>query len=67
MDMFKSYGDIRKPRKITDFLMILAWLSPFKDCSDLFNVGTAFQTVDQHQHSAESSLSLGVMLYIATS
>ena len=30
MDMFTSYGHIKKPNKITDFLMILAWVSPFK-------------------------------------
>ena len=29
MDMFTSYGHIKKPKKITDFLMILAWASPF--------------------------------------
>ena len=31
MDMFTSYGHIKKPKKITDFLMILVWASPFKD------------------------------------
>ena len=30
MDMFTSYGHIKKP-KITDFLMILAWASPFNE------------------------------------
>ena len=29
MDMFTSYGHIKKWNKITDFLMILAWASPF--------------------------------------
>ena len=33
MDMFTSYGHIQKPNKITDFLMILAWASPFKKMS----------------------------------
>ena len=35
MYMFKSYGHIKKRNKITDFLMILAWASPF-DIADLF-------------------------------
>ena len=30
MDMFTSYGHIKKPKKITDFLMTLACASPFK-------------------------------------
>ena len=29
MYMFTSYGHIKNPKKITDFLMILAWASPF--------------------------------------
>ena len=30
MDMFTSCGHIKKPKKITDLLMILAWACPFK-------------------------------------
>ena len=30
MDMFTSYGHIKKPKKIIDFVRILAWASPFK-------------------------------------
>ena len=31
MDMFTSYGHIKKPKEnYTDFLMILAWLCRFK-------------------------------------
>ena len=30
MDMFTSYGHIKKPNKIIDFLVILVWASPFK-------------------------------------
>ena len=30
MDMFTSYGHIKKQNKNTDFLMILAWLFRFK-------------------------------------
>ena len=32
MDMFTLYNLIKKPKKITDFFMILAWASPFKKC-----------------------------------
>ena len=28
MDMFTSYGHIKKPKKIIDFFMIIAWASP---------------------------------------
>ena len=30
MDMFTSYGHIKKPKKSSIFLMILAWDCPFK-------------------------------------
>ena len=30
MDMFTSYGHIKKPKKIPDFFMISAWDRPFK-------------------------------------
>ena len=37
MDMFTSYGHIKKPNKITDFVMILTWDSPFNLTLASFN------------------------------
>ena len=55
MDMFTSYGHIKKPNKITDFLTILAWASPFNQTT---GVNTRFGVKPHAQKELRPSTGL---------